>query len=398
MATNEQVLEKTFTSDDLANGGKLNPEQSRQFAKWTFDNTVLGPYVRKVTIKGSAKEIDALGVGQRVTQAATEGVAPGYEAAINTGKVTLTPEDIVVPFSISDKARRENIEGDNFEDTVIQSMAAQMANDMETLNLEGNKLGPAVVESFLKKDGADNKYVKDTFLALYDGVVKQIGENGHVINFGYGNINHTLFSEALRTLPAKYKRRLTDLYWIAASDIEQLYRESLAGRSTPVGDRAVTQAEPLTPYGVPLIAAPNLPSNPTVVEHVTLNGTTAVSLQHKNIDNVVVTPKDLGTTATAPYAETTDYTVDKANGTITRVDGGAITDGQEVKVTYTIPPVIILTLKNNIVYGLGQEVSIEKQRDIFKGANLHTIRAAIAVGIENIDACVMVTNIKPTVA
>lgn len=395
--SNEKVL-KTITTETLADGGLLNPEQSRQFAIWTFDNTVLKPYVRKVRVKGSEHEIPALGVGNRVTQPATEGVAPAYEATVGVQKITLIPKDVVVPFSISDKARRENIEGDNFEDTVIQTMAAQMANDMETLHMMGNTLGPAVEEKEIKPNGQTGKYIKDAFLALYDGILKIVGENGHILDFGYNKLDHTLFAQALRTLPAKYRRNLNQLFWIAPADIEQLYRESLAGRSTPVGDRAVTQSEPLTPYGVPLIPMPNLPSRPLMVEHVTLNGTTPVSLQFKHIDDVVVTPKDLGSNATAPYKEGDDYTVDKDNGTITRVDTGAISDGQEVKVTYTIPPVILLTLKNNIVYGLGEDVAIEKQRDIYRGANLHTIRTSIAVGVENVDACVLVVNIQPDVA
>lgn len=70
-----------------------------------------------------------------------------------------------------------------------------------------------------------------------------------------------------------------------------------------------------------------------VDEPIVLNGTTATNLKRPNVSNVSVrsAPNFSGTL----YTVTTDYTVNAANGTVTRVALGAIADGQTVYVTYT---------------------------------------------------------------
>jgi len=64
-------------------------------------------------------------------------------------------------------------------------------------------------------------------------------------------------------------------------------------------------------------------------ETVVLVGTTTVSLGHANISNVVVR----NSSGTA-YTVTSDYTVTATNGTLARVSGGSITDGESVNVSY----------------------------------------------------------------
>lgn len=70
-----------------------------------------------------------------------------------------------------------------------------------------------------------------------------------------------------------------------------------------------------------------------VDEQVTLVGTTAVALRFPNISNVRVASQAQG--GGTVYVNVTDYTLNLTNGTITRVGGGAIADGQTVFVTYT---------------------------------------------------------------
>lgn len=72
-----------------------------------------------------------------------------------------------------------------------------------------------------------------------------------------------------------------------------------------------------------------------VDEPLVMTGTTAQNLKRGNVSNVSVrSAVDQGGTA---YTDTTHYTVNTTNGTVTRVAGGGgfITDGQTVYVTYT---------------------------------------------------------------
>lgn len=72
-----------------------------------------------------------------------------------------------------------------------------------------------------------------------------------------------------------------------------------------------------------------------VDEAVVLPGTTAVALKKSTVSGVKVNSAVSGSSSITTYTVTTDYTVNAVNGTVTRVGGGAIADGQTVYVTYT---------------------------------------------------------------
>jgi hypothetical protein len=84
----------------------------------------------------------------------------------------------------------------------------------------------------------------------------------------------------------------------------------------------------------------------------------------------------------------TDYTFDGTNGTIVRTGGSAIGSGDVVKVTYDANQQIILTHQNNYIVGIGRDVRIERDRDIFKGVNQYAITAKVAVEFEEATAIV----------
>jgi len=124
------------------------------------------------------------------------------------------------------------------------------------------------------------------------------------------------------------------------------------------------------------------------------DGTTATALRYKPVTAIVVTPTTITKdTPIDPYILDTDYSQDLTNGTITRLTGGAIGSGATVKVTYSPYSQMLLTHFRNLIVGLGRDVRIEKDRDIFKGVNQYAITIKVAVDIENLDAVVKVTNI-----
>jgi hypothetical protein len=137
---------------------------------------------------------------------------------------------------------------------------------------------------------------------------------------------------------------------------------------------------------------PLWPLEPYIVEHVVLPGTTEVALANAPVSNVVVHLTTLNQTPTAKLVLDTDYSVDEAAGTITRI-GGAISDGATVKVTYQSAPQMILTHKQNLIIGIGRDVRIEKDREIYKGVNQYAITTKIDVLFEEVDAVVKVKNI-----
>lgn len=392
--TNEELVQKAITAaDDLATNGKLNAAQANRFIDYVVDETVLSNNARVVRFRNEDLDIDKIGVGSRVAVAKAEAKDPGVRRGITTSKVTLTPSEIMVPFEISDNFRELNIEGDMVEDHIVQMMARQLANDLELLYINGNKLGPAITEEEFLGAGSSTDHVKDTYLALQDGWSLN-ADSANIVDAAGQNIGHNIFSRALTALPTKFRRNKSGLRWFVSPDLAQKYLEKLTTRATQAGDSAV-RGQGVNPFGIPLVEVPLWEFQPPITEHITLTGTTAVALKNTNVTNVVVTVSTLGNTPTAPYVEGSgnDYILDAAAGTIARDAGGSIGSPETVKVTYNAGPQLILTHMNNFIVGIGRDVRIEKDRDIFKTVNQYAITAKVAVQFEELTAIVKVKNI-----
>lgn len=390
--SNEEVVRKAaIVADDLASGGKLNTAQSQKFIDFVIDESILKDNARVVRFRNEDLDIDKIGVGKRVAVPKSEAVDPQVRRGISTSKVTLKPKELMVPFEIGDNFRELNIEGDPVEDTIIGMMARQLANDMEDLDINGNTDGPAVPQSDILDGGASDE-VKDTYLALENGWSK-LADGANIVDAQNANIGLGIFGKAIRAMPTKFRRNRSGLRWLISPDLWQLYLEKLSTRATSLGDDAARGGGGSPgPFGIKAVPVPLWEFEPLTVEHVVLPGTTVVSLKNAPVTDVVVHVEDLGKVPTAELIEGTDYTLDAANGTVARI-GGAIGDGDTVKVTYRSNPQIMLTHMNNLIVGIGRDVRIEKDRDIYKGVNQYAITAKIAVEFEELSAVVKVRNV-----
>jgi hypothetical protein len=392
IANEELVRKATIVADNLATGGKLNDAQSDRFLDYVIDETVLKDNARIVRFRNENLDIDKIGVGRRVAMPKSEGVDPQVRRGITTSKITITPHELIVPFEIGDNFRELNIEGDNVEETIIRLMATQLANDLEDLYINGNKLGPAVPQSDILEGGSSDA-IKDSFLALSDGW-SLLGDSANVVDALGQNIGLSVFSKAIRALPTKFRRNRSALRWFISPDLWQLYLEKLATRGTSLGDNAAQGGGGMPgPFGITAVPVPLWEFEPLTVEHVTLTGTTVVALKNSAITDVTVHVDELGASPTEAYILTTDYVLDAAAGTIARNGGGAIASGEVVKVTYRSSPQILLTHQNNFVVGIGRDVRIEKDRDIYKGVNQYAITSKVDVQFEELSAIVKVRNI-----
>jgi len=390
---NEDIVRKAaIVADNLATGGKLNDAQSDRFIDFVIDETVLKDNARIVRFRNENLDIDKIGVGKRAAVPKKEGVDPQVRRGITTSKVTLTPKELMVPFEIGDNFRELNIEGDNVEETIIRLMATQLANDLEDLYINGNTLGPAVPQEDIIENGSTDE-VLDTYLQLVDGW-SVLGDGANIVDAQGQNLGLSIFSKAIRAMPTKFRRNRSALRWYMSPDLYQLYLEKLATRATSLGDAAAGGGTH-SPFGIPAIPVPLWEFEPLTVEHVQLNGTTVVPLKNGPVTDVVVHPEDLGKTPTVAFVEGAgnDYLLDATAGTVARLAGGNIGNGDIVKVTYRSNPQLMLTHMNNMIVGIGREIRIEKDRDIYKGMNQYAITAKVDVEYEELSAIVKVRNI-----
>jgi hypothetical protein len=391
--SNEELVQKAvITADALASSGKLNTAQSNRFIDYVIDETALKDNARIIRFRNEDLDIDKIGVGTRLAVPKSEARDPGIRRGVSTSKITLTPKEIMVPFEIGDTFREINIEGDSIENHIISMMARQAANDIEELYINGNTLGPAVIEGDIIPGGSSTQYIKDSYLALFDGWLKLL-DNANIVDAEGANIGLSVLGKTFRAMPTKFRRILKDMRYYMAPDLEQIYYEKLSTRATSLGD-SVAGGMGHRPFGIPIVGVPLLDFLPSITEHIVLEDYEdgAKPLANAPVQNVIVTPITLDDTPTTPYVEDTAYTVDEANGTITPVNDGGI-EGTTVKVTYDANPQILLTHMNNFIVGIGRDVRIEKDRDIFKGVNQYAITLKVAVQIEELTAAVKTRNV-----
>ena len=117
--------------------------------------------------------------------------------------------------------------------------------------------------------------------------------------------------------------------------------------------------------------------NPITVGDVALVGG-AVDLQARNISNVVVRRA----TAAVTYVEDTDYAVNGAAGTVTRIEGGAIAAGADLSIGYDVPDETRITaadIEGGVDAGTGAYTGISALLGAASALG-HTPRILIAPG------------------
>ncbi|TFG06609.1 hypothetical protein EU522_01455, partial [Candidatus Thorarchaeota archaeon] len=222
---NEEIVERymekaVITTGDLAAGGKLNDEQSEQFIDFVIDVTELRNNVRVFRFRQESSEINKIGVGGRVTVPKSEALPPNYLAGVTTGKVTLTPKNLMTPYDISDDFADQCIEGESVEDTVTRLMATQTGNDIEELLINGDILGVARLESEMPGGGSAVNYVRDNFLALFNGWLR-LADAGELWDAEDADISSIAFSRMLQEMPTKFRRLQRNLRFLCSLNHEQ---------------------------------------------------------------------------------------------------------------------------------------------------------------------------------
>jgi hypothetical protein len=398
---NEEIIERAAnTTAQLANGGKLNPEQSNKFIDYVFDESVLKGIGRLVKFRAEQRVIDKIGVGRRVALPKEEATDPVVRRLVSTSQVTLQPRDIVTPFEIGDLFIRHNIEGDGGVDHVIKLMATQTSNNIDELWINGNQPMMARLESEIFDDASTTNYIGDAFLNLFDGFLKQ-GDGANVVDLENAPIGSSVFNKMLLAMPTKFRRNRKMLKYFVSPDHEQAYREWYAQRQTGGADIALNNENNLTPFGSEMVPLPLLERDPLYAEDSVANsdGTTATQLSHQPIasGSLVLTPTNLPTkpdTGISAYVLDTDYTVDETNGTWTRLTAGAIGAGATVRATYRTGGKLFMTMPNNLLLAIGLDIRIEKARQIYKGVWEYAIHTSVDCKFEELTAVVLGKNMQ----
>jgi HK97 family phage major capsid protein len=160
VSTPSSELGPVGTAKPSDGGGILNPEQSRQFIEYIFEQQVLARDGRRVTMRGNTAELEKLNVGERVIRAAAQADSTYTNAGVTFTKVEITTKKVRLDWEVSSEALEDNIEGAGLEDHLVRTMTRAFANDLEDLAINGTGTGTNtflnILEGFYVKEQTGN--------------------------------------------------------------------------------------------------------------------------------------------------------------------------------------------------------------------------------------------------
>lgn len=262
MPTNIELIQRAAASiqtTSLKNGGLLAPYQARQFIQQTFDVTNLSPLVRHEMRVERIGEIDKIGIGRRILREKVENTDDGYRAGVTTSQIKFATTPVRLPWEITEETLRQNIEGENLNKVITDLMARQLGVDLEDIYLNGDEATPAEYDTG-EKDTSGNAITEATpdynFLKINDGWIKQIKENGHILDKSTENaMKLDFFYDMLAALPNKYNNG--QLRWIMSPRRAQQWELFLLNMVINNGG-VVPENMYTSPAKIPVVECPSM--------------------------------------------------------------------------------------------------------------------------------------------
>lgn len=297
-----ELLEKVISTssigaDSTNGGGLLTPAQSGTFIDYMWDATTLGAQVRTIAMAADEVELDRMAIGERLVRVATEAVDDGVNAAVAFSKVSLGTVKFRMDWELSSESLEDGLEGEALEDHIARLMAAQAANDLEDLAINGDTQG----------------HQGDALLKGFDGWRKRLFFGGTVLDANSitlpdgtadSGLHRGTFNSALRAMPRKFMGRRGALRFYTAAGLLQDYMYSAQFVESLQGGFATGQGaqpgsandnpgpnagwSPTSPYGVRASEVPLFPEY-----DVDLDGSGVGTTTGKGSDLWLVDPKNL---------------------------------------------------------------------------------------------------------
>lgn len=204
-------------------------------------------------------------------------------------------------------------------------------------SIEQGNLENTIIEAMSRQTATDLEELAvlgdtdsvDPYLAGLDGW-RKLADDGHLVDFEGATLDKSALSAMYRALPDKYKRNHRDLRFYFAPAAIQDWNDTFVDRPTPLGDASLTTSVAPPYMGVPLVSVP-------------------------------VIPTDLD--AIPPFGGTDSYSFG------------------------------VLTLRENLIFGIHRRVRIDRGRDVLRGVNIYVISTRLAVQYEEADAVVVGVNL-----
>lgn len=370
---------KAITTTTLGDT-RLHPEKAERFIQAAQSRTRILPEARFLEMRSDKRDIDRVGFSSRIMGPGTEGTAPSaVNPAFARNQLSAVLGKALV--ELGDEALEDNIEREDFEDTLIDLIAARAGLDFEELGVQGD---------------TDSE---DTWLELTNGWLKKAGNevDGTVTDTadGYEGTLDGAHAAGTTVLSvdgiASAELAEDDVVRIGAGNTQEyhLVAEIDATENTITLQTALKHHQPV---GAAVVEIDDLPSfNPHDVEALFEAMLTALPVQYR---------EDLeGMNFWVPWDIENDYR------DVLRQRGTALGDQAQrdrdpvsykgIRVRWSANVAAgkaLLSHNDNMVWGMRRDIRIESQRQAARGVTQFVATLRGDVHFEEDDGAVAATG------
>lgn len=332
----QKVIDTTNLGSDNTTGtaghGLLYPDQANRFIDYMWDATILAKSARTIRMRSNTTEIDKVAVGERVMRAASENNPINYVSGYTNTAATFSKVSLTTTKLRLDWELSSEALEDNLEGGDLEDHIAR---------LMATQAGNDVEDVLINGDAITPS--SDPLLSAFTGFRKKAIDGGQVVDAAGTGLNLSVFNSALKKMPRKYKQRRNQLRFFAGSNLVQDYLYNLTNTST-------------NPFDI---------SSGIIRGNVAANDGSAGSVTPFAFGIPVVNVPLMSETATGTYSGATGNHGD-----------------------------LHLTFPQNFIVGIKRDVTVYREFKPKKDTIEYTLFIRVGCAIENLDAHVIVKNIK----
>jgi len=381
--TKEEQIKKSFDSSSSNSSlVHLNTQEADQFIDNMVDESVILKNSRVVKMEKPQKKIAKLGIANDIFHPATSGTALDESKRIEAGanQIELVSKEIIGEVLILDDELEDNIEWANFKDHLMRMIAKKWANQLESVGLYARKT-----------------WEKNTLYDLFDWYIKLITTYWCVVDaaiwFADRHVAKDKLAKLYKSLPTKYRQYIDTMY--TPNDLIIDY-ETLYEATMNAVDRKWA-------FWVPFTKAPLLRTERPVVK--TGGGSTTIAswwatAAQKTVTVVAVTNFEVWDIVTLDLWWDTEFSsaiasIDTTNKVLTLIDNLPYDydAGVTVKETTLNGSDIIITPKNNLIWWIQRDITIEPERLARLRGTLFVITMRTDFQIEEPQSAWILTNL-----
>ena len=260
---NEKEVFKTMRSEMSSAKALLNEEQFAQFMRAaTINQTILNDASFR-RMNSTSQVVSSTKITGRVLQNGYKSTNVTQdnltEADVDFGKAELVATKLKAKTSILDDDKEDNIEREQFEQTLLTMMGESVGIDLEAVCVFGDT---AYVDGETHADplfSCIDGWLKSGTVIKSDLANDGTDDNDGDFDLATGGITG-MFDKMLYIMPAAYRQAnlMKDLVYYVPFEVQEAYRDYLIDRETGLGDSSLLNADQLQYKGIPVKYAPVL--------------------------------------------------------------------------------------------------------------------------------------------